>query len=199
MASDNMAGSKDPQHEPSPGELDSQGIHAMRMPHLKHVYRIVCHMSGNNTTIPNVQDTDITRLILPIAGGTVSGPQIKGSIVPNSGADWAQLVGGEQKRFVCLDARYPLRTGDGFDILVSAKGIYEEGPHSQARQAGPVPTVTQDDVEYFTHLTFEAAGHGPYSWMNRIVAIGVMTMFKSRPIIDCYRLTNFPSVNIDKS
>lgn len=69
----------------------------MRMPHMQFVYRIVCQMTGDNTIIDNVQDTNISRLILPIAGGTVSGPDIKGIIVPNSGADWAQLVGGEEQ------------------------------------------------------------------------------------------------------
>lgn len=102
------------------------------------------------------------------------------------------------QRFVRLDARYTLRTDDGFDVLVTAKGVYEEGPHSKENLAGPVPTVTQDDVEYFTHLSFEASSDGPYNWMNRVVAIGVMTMFERQPIIDCYRLTNFPGVDISK-
>lgn len=53
-------------------------------------------------------------------------------------------------------------------------------------------TATQDDVEYFTQITFEAPGGSPYRWMNTVVAVGVMTMVKGKPIIDCYRLTNFP-------
>lgn len=53
-------------------------------------------------------------------------------------------------------------------------------------------TATQDDVEYFTQITFEASGAGPYAWMNSAVAVGVMTMAEGKPIIDCYRLTNFP-------
>ena len=54
-------------------------------------------MTGDNTPIPNVQVTNISRLVLPIGAGTVSGPDIKGCIVPNSGADWAQLIGDEGK------------------------------------------------------------------------------------------------------
>lgn len=53
-------------------------------------------------------------------------------------------------------------------------------------------SMTQDDVEYFTQITFEAAGGSPYDWMNSVVAVGVMTMFEGKPVIDCYRLTNFP-------
>jgi hypothetical protein len=72
----------------------------MRMPHLEFVYRIVCQMAVNYTTIAAVPDTNISRLVLPIAGGTVSGPDIKGIIVPNSGADWAQVIGDELKVWI---------------------------------------------------------------------------------------------------
>ncbi|KAJ1325343.1 DUF3237 family protein [Microdochium nivale] len=195
-----MADGKAQQHKhlPSPGEQYSQGIHAMRMPHMDFVYRIVCQMTEDHTLIGNVQDTNISRLILPIAGGTVSGPKIKGIIVPNSGADWAQLVGSEEQRFLRLEARYTLRTDDGYDILVNAKGVYNRHPDSKSGVSEAVPTVTQDDVEYFTHLSFEASSKGPYAWMNRIVAIGVMTMFEKQPIIDCYRITNLPGLDPSK-
>lgn len=107
-----MADGKAQQHKhlPSPGEQYSQGIHAMRMPHMDFVYRIVCQMTEDHTLIGNVQDTNISRLILPIAGGTVSGPKIKGIIVPNSGADWAQLVGSEEQvsNFLCWTVVRPL-------------------------------------------------------------------------------------------
>lgn len=62
----------------------------MRMPHLELIYRIVAFMDPNSTSIPNVSNTGLSRLILPICGGTVRGPKINGEIVKNSGADWAQ-------------------------------------------------------------------------------------------------------------
>ncbi|KAL2212971.1 hypothetical protein CC79DRAFT_1390966 [Sarocladium strictum] len=184
-----------PEHVPSPGEAYSHGIHRMRMPHLEFVYRIVCQMTVNYTTIAAVPDTNISRLVLPIAGGTVSGPDIKGIIVPNSGADWAQVIGDELKQFTRLDARYTLETNDGHYILVNAKGVFQQGSNALSR-VNTDPTVTQDDAEYFTHLSFESSSTGPYGWMNSIVAIGVMTMFEDQPIIDCYRLTNFPGIDL---
>lgn len=57
-------------------------------------------------------------------------------------------------------------------------------------------TFSQDEVEYFTHLTFETA-EGPYNWMNGIVAIGVMSSFEGQACIDCYRLTNFPGMEVE--
>lgn len=70
----------------------------MRMPHLEFIYRIAALMDPGSTSIPNVHNTGLSRLILPIAGGTVRGPRIKGDIVQNSGADWAQLTSASKVR-----------------------------------------------------------------------------------------------------
>lgn len=95
-----------------------------------------------------------------------------------------------------LNARYTLKTDDGHYVLVNAVGKVTAGPNNenQPRAAikGASVTMTQDDAEYFTHITFEAPGGSPYNWLNSIVAIGVMIMFEGKPVIDCYRLTNFP-------
>lgn len=82
---------------PSPGEAySSPGVPPMVVPHLDFVYRIVCEMDPGITTIAGVQAAAVDRLVLPIARGVVRGPRIRGTIVPNSGADWAQLVRGEK-------------------------------------------------------------------------------------------------------
>lgn len=95
------------------------------------------------------------------------------------------------KAFWRLNANYTLRTNDGFYILVQATGIFRSGP-GVANEVADKKTVSQDDVEYFTNIKFEAPGGSPYGWMNGIVAMGVMTMWEGKPVIDCYRLTNFP-------
>lgn len=88
-----------PGHTPSPGNAFSSGEPPMRMPHLELIYRVVALMGpgpgpSSSYSIPNVHGTGVTRLVLPIAGGTVRGPRISGEIVQNSGADWAQRIGG---------------------------------------------------------------------------------------------------------
>lgn len=72
----------------------------MRMPHLELIYRIVAFMNPDSTSIPNVSNTGLSRLILPIAGGTVRGPNINGEIVKNSGADWAQRTSQSKVRTI---------------------------------------------------------------------------------------------------
>lgn len=81
-----------PNHAPSPGNDFSSGEPPMRRPHLEFIYRIVAEMDPGASPIPNVQGTAVSRIVLPIAGGTVRGPQINGEIVKNSGADWAQRI-----------------------------------------------------------------------------------------------------------
>ncbi|KAM0227501.1 hypothetical protein ACHAPO_011496 [Fusarium lateritium] len=181
-------------HVPSPGNDYSHSdpsIPRMRMPHLEFIYRIVAEMDkGGIEAIEGVDSTDKTRLYLPIQGGTVHGPQIKGVIVHKSGADWAEVI-NPKKSFARLNAMYMLKTDDNVHILVKAQGVYRTGPGLEDK-AGGEDMASQDDVEYFTHITFEAPGKSSYGWMNGVVAIGVMIMWQGKPVIDCYRLTNFP-------
>lgn len=99
-----------------------------------------------------------------------------------------------------LDARYTVKTDDGSYLYVRANGLYRPGPDTEyAKQvasdprARPPQTVTQKDVEFFSHLLVEA-GPGPYNWLNGLVCVGVLTCEDDRIIIDAYYLTNFPGV-----
>jgi hypothetical protein len=100
---------------------------------------------------------------------------------------------------MALDARYIIKTVDDHYLFVQAHGLYRPGPGTQyAKQVSedpamrPPPTVTQDDVEFFSHLRIEAAGK--YNWLNGLVCVGVMSCKDDRIIIDAYYLTNFVGV-----
>jgi hypothetical protein len=86
----------------------------MRRPHLEFIYRIVADMDPNASLIPKVQGTGISRLVLPIVGGTVRGPQVNGEIVKNSGADWAQRV--ESPKVLTSHHLLPAHAGSSRDI-----------------------------------------------------------------------------------
>ncbi|KAF4457846.1 hypothetical protein FALBO_15119 [Fusarium albosuccineum] len=91
-----------------------------------------------------------------------------------------------------LDARYTIRTLDGHHVFVQARGLFRPGPGVNFDFEDSMEVnYSQDQVEYFTHITFEAAGGGPYNWMNGIVAIGALQSFQGAAVIDCWRLTNF--------
>lgn len=99
-----------------------------------------------------------------------------------------------------LDARYTAKTNDGQYLYIRAHGLYRPGPGTEyAKQVAQDPTtrpkhtVTQDDVEFFSHLRIET-GPGKYNWLNGLVCIGVMTCVGTRIIIDAYYLTNFEGI-----
>ncbi|KAG4274862.1 hypothetical protein FPRO04_08870 [Fusarium proliferatum] len=136
----------------------------------------------NGYDIENIQGTGITRSIAGIESGTVKGPGIEGTLVENSGADWAEQV--HSKKVSSASTTYTRRC--------IARGLFRPGPGIEFSQPDSIDVdYTQDEVEYFTHITFEAAGNSPYNWMNGIVAIGVLQSFGGAAVIDCWRLTNF--------
>ena len=80
---------------------------------------------------------------------------------------------------------------------MKALGIFRPGPgqdfaYDPAKGPDAKKEFLQDDVEYFTQITFEAAGDSPYNWMNGIVAVGALQSLEEAVVIDCWRLTNFP-------
>jgi hypothetical protein len=77
----------------SPGNELSNGIHPMRLPNLEFLYRLECTMSSERHPVGGAKGTQVSRMILPIVGGTVRGPRLSGIIQENSGADWAEMVG----------------------------------------------------------------------------------------------------------
>jgi len=95
-----------------------------------------------------------TRNIVPITGGTFSGPGIKGTILPG-GWDW-QLARADG----CLqiEANYMLRTDDGVVINILNKGLACDGPDGKH---GPIKT----------YPVFEPP-LGKYDWLGKSLFVG---------------------------
>jgi hypothetical protein len=108
------------------------------------------------------------RRIVPILGGSVTGPRLTAAILPG-GADW-QIVRADGTAEVI--ARYTLRTDDGTLISVVNKGIRRGPPGVLARLAAG--EVVDPALYYFrTSPVFEVAP-GPHGWLadNIFVATG---------------------------
>ncbi len=107
------------------------------------------------------------RMILPVIGGTVKGPEINGEAL-SFGADWLLFRSdgvGE------VDVRVTMRTDDGELIYASYRGILKVDPGIMARiQNGE----DIDPSEYYFRTTpvFET-GSEKYNWLNQIVCVGV--------------------------
>jgi len=104
--------------------------------------------------------------MVPILGGTFSGPEIAGRVLPG-GADW-QLVEADGLTFV--DAHYAIETDDSVRIEVRNQGI-RHGPQDLMSRIAAGEVVPATDYYFRTAPRFEAPA-GKYGWLNRSLFIG---------------------------
>ncbi|WP_158815048.1 DUF3237 domain-containing protein [Methylocapsa sp. S129] len=106
------------------------------------------------------------RRIVPIIGGAVSGPRLKGEVIA-AGADY-QLIGDDG--FTLVEARYAFRTHDGATIGVDNVGLRHGPPEAMARLARG-EAVDPALIYFRTRLTFET-DHADYLWLTRSLFVG---------------------------
>ena len=109
-----------------------------------------------------------TRVIVPITGGTVTGPRINGT-VDALGADWLTLRADGTAQ---LDVRALITTDDGAAIHMHYLGVMTPG------EAGP---------RIITAPLFEA-GDERYTWLNDVQAVAVGAPGANEVRYDVYRV-----------
>jgi len=109
------------------------------------------------------------RRIVPILGGSVEGPELRGTIVPG-GADW-QLI--QPDGFSELDTRYVIQADDGAMVYVQNTGM-RHAPREVMMQLLAGQEVDPSLVYFRTVPRFETAA-ASLQWLTRSVFIGVGT------------------------
>ena len=94
------------------------------------------------------------RLVVPVTGGTFSGPRLSGRVRGPANGDWVTVRPDGNIR---LDVRLTLETSDGALVLMTYQGI--------GRRQG-------ERYELRTAPRFET-GDGRYAWLNDIQALAV--------------------------
>ena len=98
------------------------------------------------------------RNIIPIVGGTFSGPKMKGDII-GGGADY-QLIDQEHGRTE-VEAIYSIKTDDGVNIHIRNSGLI-----TMSRDEKGAPSF------YFrTAPKFEAPQDSKYNWLNDAIFV----------------------------
>ena len=123
------------------------------------------------------------RRIIPILGGSVSGPRLTASILPG-GADWQTI---RANGAIDLVARYTLRAEDGTLISVVNKGIRRGPPGVLAKlEAGE----EVDPSSYYFRCTpvFEAP-EGPHYWLANSIFAATGERLRERVIIRVFVLS----------
>jgi hypothetical protein len=134
-------------------------------PRLNRVYRLEAEL-GDPLDVGEVSQG--RRRIVPLTGGTFTGPELNGKLLPDASADW-QIVLPDGTALG--DIRYALQTDDGALLYVQSRGVR----HGSAAVLGRL--ARGDDVDaseyvFRTSTQIETASRD-LAWLNKGVFISV--------------------------
>ncbi len=107
-----------------------------------------------------------TRRIIPIVGGTVSGPKIKGTIV-KGGSDWQILRKDGNTE---LEAHYQFITDDGVLVYIKNTGVRLASPEV-AQKLAKGEAVPADQYYFRAVPKFEAPLNSRYAFLNDAIFV----------------------------
>ena len=108
------------------------------------------------------------RRIVPLTGGTFTGPDQNGMLLPGSSADW-QIVLPDGTALG--DVRYTLRTDDGDLLYVQSRGV-RHGSADVLERLARGEDVDASEYTFRTSTQIETAAPG-LEWLNKGVFISV--------------------------
>jgi hypothetical protein len=134
-------------------------------PRLTLIYRLEAAL-GDPVDAGNVSFG--RRRIVPLTGGTFSGPELNGKLVPGASADW-QIVMPDGTALG--DIRYTLQTDGGALLYVQSRGV-RHGSREVLERLGRGEDVDASEYIFRTSTRIET-GSGELDWLNRGVFVGV--------------------------
>jgi hypothetical protein len=122
------------------------------------------------------------RRIVPILGGSVAGPMLKGS-VPSGGADWQMI---QPDGFSELDTRYTIQTEKGEIVYVQNAGIRTAAPDVMQKLLAGQPV--DPSLVYFRTVPKFETSVPELQWLARSIFVGVGERYPSEVVIRFFRL-----------
>ena len=123
-----------------------------------------------------------TRRVIPILGGTFTGPQVKGKILPG-GTDHQLL---QPDGFTQLEARYVLQTDQGEMIYVTNRGM-RHGPADVLKRLNAGERVDPNLIYFRTAATLETPSPR-LQWMSRSIFVCVGERYPNEVVVRFYRV-----------
>jgi len=121
------------------------------------------------------------RRIVPLTGGTFTGPELSGTLLPGASADW-QIVLGDGTALG--DIRYTLQTDGGDLLYVQSRGVRHGSPEVLARLARGEDV---DAAEYTFRTSTQIETAAPdLDWLNKGIFISVAGRQAAGVIYDTY-------------
>jgi hypothetical protein len=124
----------------------------------------------------------VRRRVIPILGGSVTGPRLAGAVLPG-GADWQSL---REDGVAEVEARYTLRLEDATLVSVLNRG-YRHGPADVIGRLAAGEDVDPGLYYFRTAATFEVAP-GPHDWLARHIVVGSGARRAAEVVIRFFRL-----------
>jgi hypothetical protein len=134
-------------------------------PSLTRVYRLEATL-GEALELGEIAEG--RRRIVPLTGGTFTGPELNGSLLAGSSADW-QIVLPDGTALG--DIRYTLQTDDGDLLYVQSRGVRHGSAEVLARLARG-ENVDASEYTFRTATQIETAAPA-LDWLNKGVFISV--------------------------
>jgi hypothetical protein len=122
------------------------------------------------------------RRIIPIVGGTASGPRLQGKIL-NLGADWQTIFANGVAE---LDTRYGIETHDGATVEIRNFG-YRHGPADVIAAIAHGEEVDPSAYYMRTHARLES-GDERYDWVNRTLFVGTGARLAGQVVVSLFAL-----------
>jgi hypothetical protein len=108
------------------------------------------------------------RRIVPLTGGTFSGPELRGRLLPGTSADWQTIL---PDGTALGDIRYVLQTDGGDLLYVQSHSIRHGSPEVLAR-LGRGEDVDAGEYTFRTSTRIETAA-ADLAWLNKGIFISV--------------------------
>jgi hypothetical protein len=108
------------------------------------------------------------RRIVPLTGGTFTGPELNGHLLPGVSADWQIIL---RDGTTLGDIRYTLQTDDGALLYVQSRGVRHGSAEVLAR-LGRGDDVDASEYTFRTSTQVETASRD-LDWLNKGVFISV--------------------------
>jgi len=121
------------------------------------------------------------RRIVPLTGGTFTGPELCGKLLPGTGADWQTVL---PDGTALGDIRYVLQTDGGDRLYVQSRGIRHGTPEVLAR-LGRGEDVDPSEYTFRTSTQIETAAPR-LDWLNQGIFIGVASRQAASVIYETY-------------
>jgi hypothetical protein len=145
------------------------------------------HLFTIKLAVGSMDDMGVTpyghRRIATVNGGTFEGDELKGTVLPTPAGDWITVRSDGVWE---LDVRLTLKTDDGHLIYMSYRGL-RHGPQWVLDRLAKGEKVDPSEYYFRTAPRFETASE-KYSFLNRIISVGVGRREATGPIYEVFQI-----------